>query len=146
MVPFVVGWWGGGKEGGWIIDGAGAGDCVAPFSSLTRPRIGELEFALLDGRAGSDVVVACDVPLVVGPWLVWRPLTPAWTIWRWRRSASLSTMTPGAGDPRCWERLSMTFGFDAPSLILGPAGSSTFSLASARIVWKCSWMIFSIEY
>lgn len=32
----------------------------------------------------------------------------------------------------------MTFGFGPPSLIRGPAGSSTFSLASASNDLKCS--------
>ena len=93
-MPFVRGWAVGMPFGG-------AGDCVDAFSALIPMLNGEPELVLLDGRARSGAK-ACAMPLKPGTIRAccW-PLTPACTICRWRARASLSTDTPGAGEPRC---------------------------------------------
>ena len=89
-MPFVRGWPG-------SVPLGGAGDCVDAFSALIPVPKGEPELVLLDGRARSIAV-----PLIAGAIrdCCW-PFTPACTICRCRARASLSTATPGAGEPRC---------------------------------------------
>jgi len=113
-----------------------AGDWPGYLSVLSAAPGGEPANPLLDGRSS----VERATPLLSGGGRELLPLTPAATINLCRASASLSTCTPaGTGEFRCCERLSVTFGFGPPSLMRGPAGSSTFSRASTSsdLKWSC---------
>lgn len=122
----------------------GAGDCVDDFSFLIPVLNGDPDLAL-PGRFPLRAI--CEVvrerPFIV-VWLGCCPFVPAWTSSRCRARASLSIVTPVVGDARfCWARLSITFGFGPPIFKRGPAGSSTFSFASASIDLKCSYVCVS---
>ena len=131
IMPFVRGW-------PFSMPLGGAGDPVDAFSAFTPVPKGEPELALLVGRVRSGTK-PCVVPFTAGAIRdCCCPLTPACTICRCRARASLSTVIPGTGEPRCCDRLSSTFGFGPASLRRCP-GSSIFSLASARRDLKCSW-------
>lgn len=136
IMPFVAG----GATGMALL---GAGDCESSFSDLTAAPCGEPALAMLCGGLGSRVGT-CEpdrtAPFGVGAgrWLLCWPSTPAATICFWRSKASLSTVTPGVSELRRCVRLSVTLGFGPPSLMRGPAGSSTLSLASASRAVKCA--------
>ena len=120
-----------------------AGDWPGCRSDLSAALGGEPDSPLLCGRSS----VERATPLLSGGGRELLPLTPAATISLCRASASLSTCTPaGTGEFRCCDKLSVTLGFGPPSLMRGPAGSSTFSRASTSSDLKWSCMVLACCY